>query len=365
VLTVLDDSCPATVHANASMLADAARLSRAHLTHLLAEQVHNVIARATGGPMALWQERTAPRDIAPLRNLSLLLSAAVDAQTTVLVDDDISCFDLDITHCMLDTFEYGHRGVIAGAEIGGTTEQDTVTRLSEALQLLETRGHNTVVPAEQLFRVQRPPNDDDRSSARSPWASAGYLAFRLAPTRLFAFPPGYNEDWLWCLLHDGGGDTLVLRANQAVVHAPLLLRRSTRDDIVFELAGGLVLDYLVQRRDGRPRRPGAVLEGLAQHPPDPCVMPLVRAERVRAERVLQLARQLLGNGHGRAMPELEGYGLRVLREMLRLGDLEMDGNAMLNDWSRDAAAKHTSFAATLGIATARASLCAMLEERRL
>ena len=345
-LTVLDDSCAMISHANAAVLAQAARRSVAHLAHLRAEQLHDVIARATGGHSSLWQSRTAPRDIAPLRNLTLLLSTAVDAQTTVLVDDDICYFDLEATHHMLDANYRASGAVVVGAEIGGTTEQDTVTRLSDAMRMLQSNTQNSAVPAGELFRVL--PDSDSRRAGACGWLSAGYMAFRLPTTSLFAFPPGYNEDWLWCLLHGAGGEARLLRADQVVVHEPPVLRQSTRNDILFELAGDLILDCLVERRDGRPRSPESVLEDLASRAPDPSVMP-----SVRAERVLKQARGLSENEHGRALADLESYGLSVLRDMLRSGELEVDGITRLRAWSADAAAKHISFATTLGAVTAR------------
>ena len=354
-LTVLDDSCAMLSHANAAVLAQAARRSFAYLTHLRAEPLHDVIARATGGQSALWQSRTAPRDIAPLRNLTMLLSAAVDAQTTVLVDDDICYFDLDATHRILGAHYRAQGGVVVGAEIGGTTEQDTVTRLSDAIRLLQSKTDNSPVPAEELFQV--PPESDGLRADACIWPSAGYMAFRVPPTSLFAFPPGYNEDWLWCLLHGAGGEARLLRADQAVVHNPPVLRQSTPDDILFELAGDLILDCLVERRDGRPRRPELVLEDLADRAPDPSDMP-----SVRAETVLKQARGLSENGHGRALADLESYGLSVLRDMLRSGELEMDGSKRLRAWSADAAAKHRSFATTLRAVTVRCALWTALKE---
>lgn len=356
-LTVLDDSCAMISHANAAVLAEAARRSITRLTHLLAEQLHDVIARATGGQSALWQSRTAPRDIAPLRNLTLLLSPAVGARTTVLVDDDICYFDIEATHRMLEAHHRAPGAVIVGAEIGGTTEQDTVTRLSDAIRLLQSKTHDCPMPAEELFRV--PSHFDSRRADLCRWLSAGYMAFRLPATSLFAFPPGYNEDWLWCLLHGAGGEARLLRADQAVVHEPPVLRQSTRDDILFELAGDLILDCLVERRDGKPRRPESVLEDLADRAPDPEVMP-----SVRAETVLKQARALSENGHGRSLADLESCGLSALRDMLRSGELEMDGSRRLRAWSADAAAKHGSFATTLGAVTVRCALRAALKEGR-
>lgn len=357
VLTVLDDSRAMISHANSAVLAQAARRSVAHLTRLRAEQLHDLIARASGGHRALWQSRTTQRDIAPLRNLTLLLSAAVGAQTTILVDDDMCCYDLEATHRMLDMHYRAFGPVVVGAEIGGTTEQDIVTQLSDALCLLESKAHDSAMATAELFRVH--PDSHNRHAAKCEFLSAGYMAFRLPATDLFAFPPGYNEDWLWCLLHGAGGEARLLRDDQVVVHEPPALRQSTRDDILFELAGDLIFDCLAEPRDGRPSRPESVLEDLADRAPDPSMMP-----SVRAETVLKQALGLRENEHGRALADLESYGLSVLRDMLYSGELEIDGTRKLRAWSLDAAAKHESFATTLGDVTVRCALRAATKEGR-
>ena len=356
-LTVLDDSCEAVSRANVAVVTDAARRSMACLSHLRSQRAHDAVASAAGGQRALWQSKTAPRDIAPLRSLSLLISAAVDAHTTVLVDDDICGFDLDATHRIVDEFDRGPGGLIVGTTISGTNEMDTITKLLDAMRALEANDLNTALLAEDLFRV--PPGHDDHDADGCRWASGGYMAFRLPPERLFAFPPGYNEDWLWCLLHSATEDTRVLRADQTVVHDPPSLRRPTRDDLLFELAGCLVFDGLSACRYRGPVRPDSILEDLSQQTILPSDLPLARTEEV-----MQQARMSSENGHRRAMSGLEIYGLSVLRDMQRSGELEMNWSTVMNSWSSDAVAKHRSFAATLGTATARVALGAMLKGGR-
>ena len=357
-LTVLDDSCASVAHANAGVLRATAGRSRTQLTHLPAKQTLEAIARVSGGRGAVWQSKTAPRDIAPLRNVSLLLSVVVDAQTTVLIDDDIDGFDLNATHGLLDAQERGPGGVIAGAEIAGTSEQDTLTRLSDAMCFLKTAPRKNTVPVEELFQV---PADRKYAGADAcGWVSAGYLAFRLPPATLFAFPPGYNEDWMWCLLHEAGGDTRVLRSVQAVVHDPPCIRRSSRDDILFELGGDFVLDCLAECGEGSSRGPEAVLKDLSQDAPDPSLMP-----SVRTETVLNQAHELSENGHGRMMSELKSYGLNILAEMQLSGELEMDGSRLLSNWSGDAALKQKSFRTTLDTSSVQLALRAMWQEGRL
>lgn len=357
LVTVLDDSSAMISHANAAALSQAARRASAHLIHLWAQQVCDVVAQATDGRSIMWQSRIAPRDISVLRNVALLLSAAVGAKTTVLVDDDICSFDLEVTHRTLGTLSPVSGAVVVGAEINGTTEQDTVTRLSDALRMLKSNVDYPVMRTEELFRV--PSGLKSRCADLCGCISAGYMAFRLSSRDLFAFPPGYNEDWLWCLLHGAGRDTRLLWSDQSVLHEPPVLRQSTREDILFELAGDFIVDCLMEVRNGRPTGPELVLEELAEHTPTFSVMPSVRAEEVVAQ-----ARALCGNGHVHALAGLESYGLSILGDMLHSGELEMDGSRSLRAWGADAVAKHRSFATTLKTANVWCALRATLEEGR-
>ena len=162
---------------------------------------------------------------------------------------------------------------------------------------------------------------------------------------------------MWCILHGAGGKARLFRIDQTVVHEPPMLRKSNRDDILFELSGDLVLDRLVGRRVCRSNEPESVLEYVADGPPSPSVMP-----SVRAETVLNEARGLSAKGNKSALADLESYGLSVLRDMRRSGELEMDSNQNLRAWSADAAAKHRSFAKTLGAVTVRCALRTALKE---
>jgi hypothetical protein len=327
------------------------------IAHVRAAELHDVLARATGGHSSPWQCRTTPRDIAPLRNLSLLLSVAVDAQTTILVDDDICCFNLEDTYRVCDSHYRASGATIVGAHIGGTSEHDIVTRLHGALQLLRSKAHYSKLPSEKLFRVT--PGMEAGDAHAHECLSAGYMAFCLPAASLFAFPPGYNEDWLWCLLHRANGHTCLLRADQAVVHNPPALRQSTDDDILFELTGDFIFDCLLEFRDGRTGSPEALLRDLASCPLDPSAMPAARARDV-----LKQACGQWNNEQRRTLACLESYGLSALREMLNFGKLEMDGRRAVRAWSADAAAKHKSFARTLGLMGVRCAMRIALGEGR-
>lgn len=338
-------------------LAQLARHSVVQLTCFRAERLHELIAQASGGQGTAWQSRTATRDIAPLRNLTLLLSTVVDAQTTILVDDDVCCYDLEATHLQLGTHYRALGPVVVGAEIGGTSELDTITRLCDALCLLESNAQNSAVATKDLFRVY--PDSHHPHSAVCQYLSAGYMAFRLPPSGLFAFPPGYNEDWLWCLLLGAGGRARLLRDDQVVVHEPPSLRQSTRGDILFEISGDLIFDCLAAHCDSCASGPVPDLERLADCVPDASMTP-----SVRAEATLKQALMLRENGHRGVIADLEGYGLRALRCMLHSGELEVDSTRLLREWSVDAVAKQKSFAMTLGDVTVRRALREAMKEGR-
>ena len=218
VLTVLDDSIAGVVAENAKLLTAVAQKSPAVVTHLVPRRLYETIAKVTGGSALEWRSRTAPRDIAPLRNLALLLSVAVGALTTVFIDDDICGFDLELTHERLGRLTTGPQGLIVGAEIGGQSEMDTLTRLHEAIRPLESQRINYTAPLDELFYLTGVVHA--AREANRTWVSGGYMAFNLYPTQLFAFPPGYNEDWLWCLMQSISDEVRVVRSEQVVQHAP-------------------------------------------------------------------------------------------------------------------------------------------------
>ncbi len=303
-----------------------------------ARDLHALAAQIFGGRQLCWQTKTAARDIAPLRNLGLLLSIALQASTTVLVDDDVHSFDMRETHAFVNLVASVNEGTVVGAAISGTTEQDTLTRLSDAMGVLESTP-NASWP--ELFRATA--MDEPRLGLRCSWVSAGYLTFRVPSASLFAFPPGYNEDWLWCLLQNATGRTRVFRSRQTVLHEPPVLRRSTRQDIHFELAGDFVFDCLSQHVDGTLTSPDAVLQSLQEHVPDPTLLPVIRVEELLCQY-----RKIQENGrHICGLEALKSHGLTLLREMLRSGELAVDGRSLLSMWCTDALNKQRSFAATL------------------
>ena len=355
VLTVLDDSTAGIAEENAILLTAVARMSPAMITHLIPARLYETIAEVTGGSALEWQSRTARRDIAPLRNLTLLLSAAVSARTTILIDDDICDFDLKLTHERLEQRATGSQGLVVGAEISGQSEMDTLTRLDDAIRRLESRRIICKAPLDELFSLTG--NSHDTRDVNCGWVSAGYMAFNLHPTQLFAFPPGYNEDWLWSLMHGISGKVRVVRSEQVVRHDPPELRRSTRSNILFELAGDLVFDCLRVYHAGQKRAPLATLGTLTRHTPNPEVLPTTRVAEV-----MELARQSTSNG--RMQSCLSNYGLSAVEAVMHSGDLHMSERTILPDWCNDAVAKYKSYSSLPASKAVQSAMVAMMLEGR-
>ena len=334
VLTVLDDSTAAIVEENAILLTAVARESPAIIMHLMPARLYEAIAELTDGSALEWQSRTARCDIAPLRNLALLLSAAVRARTTVLIDDDICDFDIELTHERVEQLSTGSRGLIVGAEISGKSEMDILTRLCDVIQRTESRQIDCEAALDERYHLIGSSHDARAVDCR--WVSAGYVAFRLHPTQLFAFPPGYNEDWLWCLLHSISGEVRVVRSAQVVRHDPPELRRATHSNILFELAGDLVFDCLRVYHDGETRTPLETLRAVARHTPNPEVLPTTRVDEV-----MELARQAPTNG--RIQSCLNDDGVSALQELIDTGHLYMRERTILPDWCNEALAKHRTY----------------------
>ena len=269
-----------------------------------------------------------------LRNLSLLLSATLGAHTTVLIDDDVIGFDLFATHRFLAEQLREANGVVVGAQMGGWTEMDTVTRLQEALKRLTVWSEEKHVSVADLFGVAI--GNIGQRANECQWVSAGYMAFNIPTKKLMAFPPGYNEDWLWCLLQHGDCGTRIVKSEQLVFHEPSMLRRPTCDDVRFELGGDLILDSLVECLASGSRNGAPALRHLSKHTPDASILPATRA----AETMQQAAEV---ERLGQMRWQLREYGLRVIEEMSRHDSLEVNGREMVHEWCADAEAKLSAF----------------------
>src|SRR5690606_37161700 len=125
ILSVLDDSSERMLLANANVISTVAQNSKSPICHLRKNDLCSAIPLPALEANGLWLSKTAPRDIAPLRKLELMLSRAVSAITTILIDDDIHSFDLSATHHFMEDQKVGKTGIITGATICGMSEMDT------------------------------------------------------------------------------------------------------------------------------------------------------------------------------------------------------------------------------------------------
>lgn len=332
VLTIIDDSGNECFSANSALLKDI--LSTHQYSHLRAVGIENRLRRALPISNTLWLDKSAKRDIAPLRNMSLLLALGISAITTILIDDDICGFDLFETHNQITSLANSDKSMILGAHIGGISEHDTITRMHEAIDRIDAQG-DTVTDVKSLFRV----NGCSAPSARTcRYVSAGYVAFQLVRQQLFAFPPGYNEDWLWCLLQRGDPKIRIDESAQKVLHEPPSVLKPTHADLQFEFIGDFVFECLEQlETDGSNIE--SRLNALSQQIPHSSFMPLLRVRDLLTRGETSTLRNRLG--------VLDEFGLAQMREMWNLGQVNIDGPTVLKTWCKDAVAKHNAFAATL------------------
>lgn len=336
-LTVLDDSCGTDAIDNSRLLAVSAARSSASMTHVVVSQAREAMRRSLDPDQLLWMAKTAPRDIAPLRNLSLLLSTAVPADTTLLIDDDICDFDLQAVHERVTALARRDCGVIVGARIAGINERDTIERLTDALDGLVGLGDELGPRCwHDLFWVKR---SIDCATRTTRYVSGGFLAFQIPFGELYAFPPGYNEDWLWCLLYSTT-QKVSIWISGAVTHGPPDIRRPTRSDVLFELNGDLIFDCLEEQQPFKATDPVSVICSMAGRVLDEDSLPAVRTAKL-------LERASLLSGGGPCPAALELFGLGILRCMLAEGHLNLDAGRVVREWCYDAVAKHKAMAATL------------------
>jgi hypothetical protein len=173
-----------------------------------------------------------------------------------------------------------------------------------------------------------------------------------------AFPPGYNEDWLWCLLYSSDPQVQILRTGEIVYHDPPFIRRPTREDLVFELIGDFVFERLEEHCESSTAEPEEILFELSTLSPSPADQP-----SARVQELLSKVQVLINNG--RPVRLLNHYGLSVLTQILQENKLEIDYSVVLADWCSDAIAKHRSMAATLRDERTMRALTILSHEGRL
>jgi hypothetical protein len=344
VVTVLDDSGTAAFEANAESVRQYRRCWTSAIRHVPADWLHAAIESKSHGRTS-WQTRSNPRDIAPVRNLGLVLARSMRSDETILIDDDVTCFDLGLTRRLLNDCAE-QQNVILGARISGLSDLDTLSRLEHAMLELAKSSEQHHQDVWSLFGAPEEPDWSFLGGLQCP--SGGYLGFRLPDTNVCAFPPGYNEDWLWSLLQRTEG-VQVLCSSQVVVHDPPTVRRSSRADIIFELTGDLSVRSLAAVCTTALGTRQA-LSAMNHLEPPHCELPATRA----AEIWEQYAR-LASDARHENVKSLAVYGAAAVGALVQARELDAYGRHKLREWSEDAVGRQADFAASIGDACSVAS----------
>lgn len=253
-LIVLDDSDEWYVQENHAVLTNGATATP--IVHISTVALLNVLKQYLPTSALEWTKRTAQRDIAPIRNASLILSKCFEAGHVLLIDDDITGFDIRVTRNWVARLAQKHHSVVVGAHIGGLDEADVITRLTRGIERACTCNNreDPTINVREVFTVT-PKADEMQCETEN--VSGGYLSFRFPSAALEPFPPGYNEDWLWCLSLKGKRTASVFRIPQVVIHDPPVIREPSENDLLFEVRGDMVLmhkldHYRACKRAGMP-----------------------------------------------------------------------------------------------------------------
>ena len=266
---VIDDSPAAsTVRNNKRALNRAGALGAAyHITRKAAAGLGREIDGALGrrGALDAVMARAGQRDISGLRNLAVAASHALGPSTLFLIDDDVvPCVPRRKLPCFLDTVESRHCGrqnAIIGGCMGGMVDDSYSGRLCRLCEvggeaLLDHEKHvqssavrwrfdNNPLWLEPVVRRPRP--------RRVTHVSGGMMAIRVDPHHIVPFPPGYDEDWNWCLLQSMLSGTAVLVDGHPSYHSPPALRRLGAAGIVWETLGDIMF-YTLRRASATGRR---------------------------------------------------------------------------------------------------------------
>lgn len=266
VVAIDDSAAKSAVRENGRILARTASLGAAHhITGAAASALCREVDEATGsrGTLDPLLARSAPRDISGMRNLALVASSALLPSTLFCIDDDVvACVPRRHTPCFLDTVSNRHRNrrnAVVGAHMGGIADDSYAGRLCRLCESGGSGGGAAVLLGHE--RHIPPPSAGWRSDRNPLWTepavrrprarrvrhvSGGMMAVMVDPRRTVPFPPGYNEDWNWCLLQSMLEGTEVLVDGRPAYHSPPALRRPDAAGIAWETMGDIML-YSLRR----------------------------------------------------------------------------------------------------------------------
>jgi hypothetical protein len=333
---------------------------RASVAHLSAPNFLKVLRDQLPSSALEWSKRTAQRDIAPIRNVSLILSRCFQAEHILLVDDDITGFDVATTRDLVRGLYEKHGSVVAGAHIGGVDETDIISRLEGGMKRACTCGIDSEqrISARESFTISPV---SAKTVTRSQFVSGGYLSFKFAPGTIEGFPPGYNEDWLWCLSLQSTEKASVFRIPQVVRHDPVVIRRPNENDMLFEVRGDVVLQYEVARsKPCRPRdvRTGSDENGDAQEDDHD-------APERRVEMLLTQAEQHADQCGASIADQFGPFGLGVVKRMQLDLRFRLDWKSEFDRWKVQSDRNRNSFREAMQSEVTAKLASRLIEEGRI
>ena len=262
-IIVIDNSGKRAAGANRRLLGDAGAGGNIyHVTLPGVRALRDMIQRASGFPHLEALYSDALRDISGSRNLSLLLSAAMRPETVFCVDDDVVTCWQGRGPCFLDTVESyaGRTNLVIGGRMAGIIDDSYVGRLCRLCEagVPASLYQGRTASSATEWRLDGHPLWRDARTARArrrkaPYASGGLSAIKVDRCSLLPFPPGYNEDWNWCLLQSAMRGTDILIDGHPSYHSPPVLRSPGASRVVWESLGD-VMFYALQRASRTGRR---------------------------------------------------------------------------------------------------------------
>ena len=238
-LIIVDDS------SNKEFINGKLLLEKANITyptfHISTKQAFKSLKQLLPSSALLWTLKCGRRDISPQRNLALLFSIFNENESNLLIDDDITSFNIGFTRKKILQIKKTHKHFIAGVHISGIDERSSIERFKLAIENTKIKCNST----KELFKI--PAIKILQKSKQVNFVSGGYLSFNISKetTNMLSFPPGYNEDWIWCYQNKHINKVKVFRLPQVVIHDPPEIKNISINDLEFEILGEIIVDLVV------------------------------------------------------------------------------------------------------------------------
>ncbi|MGA9768384.1 MAG: hypothetical protein WBV94_05040 [Blastocatellia bacterium] len=338
-LVILDDSDEWYVQENHAVLRN--RTPRATpIVHMSTRDLLDMLKQYLPTSALEWTNRMAQRDIAPIRNASLILSKCFEAGHVLLVDDDIVGFDISVTRYWLTRLAQKYSNVVVGAHIGGLDETDVISRITRGIKRACSCANteSQSISVRESFTVMPKADEMQRETEM---VSGGYLSFRFTSGVTEPFPPGYNEDWLWCLSLQSKRMASVFRIPQIVIHDPFVIRKPSENDLFFELRGDVALQrelarYKTCKRASMPTARQSGEEWSTQQYDHDAPETWVKELLTQAAEHGRECGAFIAN-------QFRAFGLKLIKRMYIEGRFHLDWNQEFDLWKAQSERNRNSF----------------------